>query len=88
MITDKYIILLSRPITLLVTGNTPFVYCLSLGWRVCREEYTDALGFLPCDGFGSLVYVVRDAFGQQMGYSQISKEDAFEDAYKKSRRLV
>lgn len=66
--------------------NTPSVYCLSLGWRVCREEYTDAMGFLPCDGFGSLVYVVRDAFGQQMGYSQISKEDAFEDAYKKSRR--
>ena len=70
------------------TDETPLDYGLARGWQAYHEEYTDALGFLPCDGFGTKVYVVRDKEGRQMGFSQVSRQDAFQDAYEKAKRAL
>jgi hypothetical protein len=68
--------------------ETPLDYGLARGWQSYHEEYTDALGFLPCDGFGTKVYVVRDKEGRLMGFSQVSRQDAFQDAYEKAKRAL
>ena len=56
-------------------------YCLEQGWQIFYEEWTDAIGHLPCDSLGSWVYVVRDSNEFIRGHSQLSRMAATRNAY-------
>jgi hypothetical protein len=59
-------------------------YCREQGWQIFYEEWTDAIGHLPCSSLGAMVYLVRDSNWRIRGYSQLSRKDAFRNAYEQA----
>lgn len=63
-------------------------YCREQGWQTFYETWTDGIGHLPCNSLGTSVYIVRDENRFIRGYSQLSRTDAFRNAYDNAQKDI
>ena len=66
------------------TYGSAIEYGLEQHWQSYHEYWSDELVGLPIAELGPRVYVIRDTEKRWRGWSQLSREEAFKDAYRRA----